>query len=611
MSGIYGFAAQMGISDPITMLDRMREAIPSPGPSVQHQWAVKEGYVGLGAVHPARIDKSRHFAEDPSARAFCVFDGVIYRDTGADGENCVEPNGAVLLLERYLQSGTECLSEISGSFNVAWWDAKACRLVLANDKLGHRLLFWGLWSDRLVFASMMARIMATGTLSPEIDVEGFADLLSYGYTLGERTLFKSVHTLPPASALTYEGGKVSVQQYWRLDYVEPHGRYDERRLDELADVFKIAVRRSIRPDLTCGIGLTGGLDSRCVLAAAVNQRLSFGTFTGGQPDSTDVVLARQVADQAGAQHALELIGPEKASAWLVPMVLHQGAMVATLHSHPCQFLDSAFPFDAIIQGVGGEFARGAWVSPEDLDIGDLVAKKPLKLKRQMVSKTQYVERLWKPEFRSLGLHSPEERLDAVLSEYSLQDAPVAAVEYFYLYERCRKFLNKAILIVRASNDVYLPYLDHQWLEAIAAIPISERVTNRIQIDLIKRLYPAIVDIPYTSNHNPSSALPWRFGVMRHYRTAKRTVRQRFGFGGRGRRKVRAHNYRQWSRDNMRPVLVELLYNPNAAFRPYLRWETVEALLNQHFSGKNDWVALVSALTVFEIAHKLWVDPCQR
>ena len=59
---------------------------------------------------------------------------------------------------------------------------------------------------------------------------------------------------------------------------------------------------------------------------------------------------------------------------------------------------------------------------------------------------------------------------------------------------------------------------------------------------------------------------------------------------------------------MRPTLAGLLYNPNAAFRAYLRWGTVKALLDQHFSGKEDWEHLVAALTVFEIAHSLWVAP---
>jgi hypothetical protein len=73
-------------------------------------------------------------------------------------------------------------------------------------------------------------------------------------------------------------------------------------------------------------------------------------------------------------------------------------------------------------------------------------------------------------------------------------------------------------------------------------------------------------------------------------------------------KVPTHYFSQWIRKEMRETLFDLLYNPKAAFRAYLNWQTVETLFNQHFSGQANWEHLVGALTVFEISHRLWVDP---
>ena len=607
MSGIYGFAARKGVSSPSLMLNRMLKAIPpTPGSSSQHQWMAKTGHVGLGAFHPARIGDPGHFAQDLANGISCAFDGVIYRDAKAHEENLVEPRGAALFLERYLRSGTECLNEISGSFNVALWDEKARRLVLANDKMGHRLLFFTLQAGVLVFASMLARVMATGVWAPEIDVEGLADLLTYAHTIGERTLFKDVRILPPASILTYEGGQLHIQRYWCLDRVEVHGKYDKKRLDELEDMFKTAVKRAIRPDLTCAIALTGGIDSRCILAAAANQRLSFITHTGGQPDGTDVVLAKEVAVQAGAKHILGSIN--KSGELLFPMVLCQGGIIATLHSQHCVVFDSPLPFDAQVEGTVGEIARGTWVTPADLSICDLGTTKKALKHRAWTKTARYLdlEQLWQPEFRSLGLHAPEEHLDTVLSGYYAQDSPLSIYDYFAYNEHTRKLLNKATLILRIGIETYFPYIDHQWIGAILAVPMSDRVTRRIRLDLIKRLYPALLDIPHEKNLIPLSASPQRIWLIKRYRGIKQRLRRRLKFVGRPPVKVPTIHDWQWSRGEMRPVLTELLYNPNAAFRAYLRWDTVETLLNQHFSGQEEWKNLVSALAVFEIAHRLWI-----
>jgi hypothetical protein len=294
------------------------------------------------------------------------------------------------------------------------------------------------------------------------------------------------------------------------------------------------------------------------------------------------------------------------------MVRHQGGILATLHSHPCEVLYAPRAFDAEILGLGGEFVRSNWLSPAALNISDLAAAQKL-LKDRMLTKLaktrpQYLEQLWRPQFRPLGLRVPEEHLHTLLSSYKPQKLPVTVVDYLYLHERCRKFLNKAILVTRMSEDVYYPYLDHQWVEAIAAIPVAERVTNRIQLDLIRRLYPTLLDIPYTKTLLPLSAPPWRIWTTRYYRAIRRRVWQRFNAIGCGPIEVPNHSYSQWSRNEMHSTLIEFLYNSNAAFRTYLHGDTVENLLDQHFSGEQTWYALVAALVVFEIVHRLWASP---
>ncbi len=606
MSGIYGIVGRTNITDAPRILTRMAEAIPVKG-AVAQQHSNTTAAAHIAILQPPRIGASGGgIAERPSG-TFCIYEGVIYRESGSVNHTLVEQHGAEVLLTHYLASGVEGFTRVRGSFNAALWDADKGVFILANDKLGHRPLFWGYRNGTLVFASLLARVMASRILATTIDVEAFADLLSYEYILGERTLFQDVRILPPGSYLTLKDGNLQIRTYWRLDQVEVHGGYDARRQEELQHAFTSAVQRAVRPDITCSVGLTGGLDSRCVLAAAASQQLSFISHTGGQENSTDVVLSRQLAERVGATHRFEQLSPEHTGAWLTPMVLHQGGIIATLHSHPCQYLYEAPHCDAEVLGIGGEFVRSFWLSAKDPAITSQAdAQQFLRNRLMGRERRQQLEQLWRPEFRTTGTRAPQEHLDSLLAAYTPQDTPAVALDYFYLHERCRKFLNKAVLISRAYEEVYFPFLDHQWIEAVAAVPLSERLANKIQVELIKNLYPSLLDIPYTKTLISFSASPLQTWMINRYRAVQRKASRKLGFVKGPPAVVPNHDYPRWSRQQMRNTLVELLYHPEAAYRAYLSWDAVEPMLNRHFSGAENKSGLVSALAVFEIAHKQWV-----
>jgi len=610
MTGIYGFAADRGLEDPAAILDRMLGAVPSFRPPSKRVWTAPRGHAGIGGLRPPGADADSCLAADPKTGTVCAVDGVVYRAADGPESDLVEVNAATALLNRYLRSGAACLRETSGSFSVVWWEEKTRRLVLANDKLATNLLFYAHRAGTLVFASTLARILKVGTFTPEIDPEGLADLLAFKHIFGSRTLFRDVRVLPAASVLTLEGNTLRIEKYWRLDDVRTKGRYDESRLDELEPVFKRAVKRALRPDRTSVVALSGGLDSRCIVAAAANQGLSYLTFSYGLAEGTDRVLAREVAARAGVRHLERPIDAGRLGEWLVPMVIHQGGIMSTLDSYPCQHLGAELPFDAVVTGRVGETARGAWAYPAGLGVRDLSGAIAVLGSHIWSTTAQRLDlvSLWRPEYRGLIGNVPAEHLQAAVSGYSYRDTPLAAHDYFLLDEHARKFLGKVTAIWRVNVDSYLPYLDHEWVESVLAIPFSERLTKTIQVDLIRRLCPVLLTIPHTKTLLPLSASPWRVTASHTYRRIKRGVSRRLGLASLDGGVVDTLSPLRWSRAEMRSTLVGLLYDRDAAFREFLMWDAVKPLLDAHFSGKDNWLHLVSGLTVFEIAHGLWCDP---
>lgn len=602
MSGIYGFVTSRDATHCEGTLESMARATRPVIPAVEHQWTF-EGRGGMGAVHPQNVGWTVHWAEDVDSGVVCVVDGTVHTDVDGDGADGFCTSGAEVLLDGFLRAGAACLRGISGSYNVAWWDRRRGHLVVGNDRVGQRLLFYASEGGKLAFSSLLAGVVAADVISPQVDVEGLADLLYYGQILGQRTLLEGLKVLPPATILEFEDGKAALHTYWHLDRVEQRGVCDERRLDELEHLFKRAVGRCISPSVKSSIGLTGGLDSRCVLAAAVSQELPCVAHTGGQRKSTDVVLAQRVASRAGVRHLFEPIVPQRLDEWLVPMVYLQGGIVASVHSHPCQDIWHPRGYEVAVPGVAGEPVRAVWIfDPAYLDIRDPVkARKVFQQTAFLSSKfarSSSYEEIWQPSVRPFAVQAPGEHLQAILDGFEPRDPPVLLWEYLLAQEHHRKMLNKGIIIVRSSREVYLPYIDPEWVEAVAAVPISERRRVNIQIELIRRMRPNLLGVPWEKDMIPMSAPPWKVRWIKRIRR-RVTVPPR---------KVPTAHYVEWSRDEMAPFLRALLCDPDAAFRAYLRWEKVEPLLNAHFSSQQNWLDFVAALTVFEIAHRLWVEP---
>jgi asparagine synthetase B (glutamine-hydrolysing) len=148
----------------------MFKAIRPAVSAIDYRWTADDGRGGVGVVHPQNVGKPSRWAEDAASGVICVFDGIVYTDAEGNETDTSSTSGADVLLDGYLRLGTECLGAISGSFNVAWWDSRHNRLVVGNDKLGQRLLFYAVQGGKLAFSSLLAGVIAADVISPMVDV---------------------------------------------------------------------------------------------------------------------------------------------------------------------------------------------------------------------------------------------------------------------------------------------------------------------------------------------------------------------------------------------------------------------------------------------------------
>src|SRR4029434_10114630 len=110
----------------------------------------------------------------------------------------------------------DCVHRFRGMFAFAIWNASARRLLLVRDRLGVKPLYWARTGNRLLFASEIRSILASGLITAEPNEHVIPEVLATRYTSGVETLFRGIFKLLPGHRLVCDKGGLNVEQYWDL-----------------------------------------------------------------------------------------------------------------------------------------------------------------------------------------------------------------------------------------------------------------------------------------------------------------------------------------------------------------------------------------------------------
>src|SRR5690606_25335457 len=121
-----------------------------------------------------------------------------------------------------------------------------------------------------------------------------------------RTLFKGVHLIPPASQWTWQAGELAS----RTSYFDPklwlkqEPLSPEQFYEALVELFPRVATRYFSSSQRVPMSITGGLDSRMMMAAVRPRAGTLGGYSLGGPyrDCMDVRIGRAVAQACHQSH---------------------------------------------------------------------------------------------------------------------------------------------------------------------------------------------------------------------------------------------------------------------------------------------------------------------
>ncbi|QEG00429.1 Asparagine synthetase [glutamine-hydrolyzing] 1 [Stieleria maiorica] len=229
---------------------------------------------------------------------------VLRRRLESQGHRFATSSDSELALHLYVQHGLEFVQYLRGEFAIVIHDARENRLLAVRDRFGIKPLLYTQRAGETWFASQACAFRAAG-IELECDTESVWHVMSFQYTLPDRTLQRNVFQIPPGCLAIARDETVQIHRYWDLDYPPLDDRNPSACIGDadelaaaLADRFDEAVRIRLRGDVPVVSHLSGGIDSCSVLDSAVRQGGVAAAFSIGFPGDADHDESKSAVDIA-------------------------------------------------------------------------------------------------------------------------------------------------------------------------------------------------------------------------------------------------------------------------------------------------------------------------
>ena len=291
MCGIAGIFNLNGANVDAGLLRQITQTLQHRGPDGEGYFI--DSFIGLGHRRLAILDLSAAGHQPMIAQDRQValsYNGEIYNfkelrtELEALGYQFHSQTDTEVVLNAWIEWGKSCVARFNGMFAFAIWDKREQSLYLVRDRYGIKPLYYGQWGDSFIFGSEQKAILQHPDAKRDLDKKALLEYFTFQNIFTNRTLLKNIKLLPAASIarITLASRILSIESYWDYCFREPDNPADPREYrEELDRLIQQAVSRQLVADVELGAYLSGGMDSGTLTALAARELPYIKSFTCG------------------------------------------------------------------------------------------------------------------------------------------------------------------------------------------------------------------------------------------------------------------------------------------------------------------------------------------
>jgi asparagine synthase (glutamine-hydrolysing) len=606
MPGIVGLITKMPRERAEPLLLRMVEALRHESFYLAGTWIDES----LG-VYVGWVVREHSFGDGMPLRnergdVFLVFSGEEYPEPGSvrrlrERSPGGDTKGPSYLVHLYEEDTTfpACLN---GRFHGLLMDRRCGTATLFNDRYGMHRIHYHESREAFYFAAEAKAILAVRPELRSADPQGLGEFVACGCVLENRTLFRGIHVLPPAAAWCFQNGLIDR----RSNYFNPQDWESQTPLDpesyyqELRDVFSRNLPRYFNGQEQIAISLTGGLDTRMIMAwrKPLPNSLPCYTYGGMFRDCQDVLVARRVAKVSEQSHTVISVGDE------------------FLSRFPHYAERSVYLSDGCI-----DLSRSPdlYVSEKAREIA------PVRMVGTYGSEVLTQVPMFKPVKPLPGLFAPELLTDVQRAEATYAQTRREHPVTFAAFRQSPWWHYGVLALEQTQLTVRSPYLDNDFVRTVFRAPKSPLGKTDVRLRLIGSGDPALgrirsdrglcgssgwlssaaarsfLEFTFKAEYAYDYGMPQWLAKIDHLFSQFHLERLFLG-------RHKLIHFRLWYREALAEYVRQMLLDPRSLSRPYLKRNGVEAVVRGHLKGDRNYTNEIHKVLTLELIHRLFLDP---
>jgi asparagine synthase (glutamine-hydrolysing) len=388
-----------------------------------------------------------------------------------------------------LTGNWDVLRDTRGTFSLAHYVPRSRTLSLISDKLGVRPLYFWIDDDCVVFASALRILEALAPVPKKMDLRAVTEMAALGAPLSDRTAYEGVSFLTAGHVLQVSQKTATPHNYWRWDQIATSNESEPTQLRNVYRLFQTAIERRIRNDRSTTSYLSGGLDSRCVVAALRARAVSVRTVNFARPGTQDFAFGNEFAAAIGSAHH----SVPKESGDNVP---DYSSMMARFISVSSEAWHCEHP-RLVWSGEGGSVLLGAVHLNESIielmRAGRIDEAIETYLKQELI---QLPLKIFQSELRATADSVVKDGIRNELKEWECDDA--GRRFYFFLMhnDQRRKLADHFENIDLHRLEFQLPFFDATFLEAVVATPLDSCLGHQFYARWLSLFPEAVTAVPW-------------------------------------------------------------------------------------------------------------------